>query len=105
MCISLDILYGLPTSSEGLFLNIVWPLKKERTLSKRTTSSMRSTMLGNPSSDEVGKSYRHPVGNASQPQNVGIYNPSSLSVASGKAREILPSCLLQIRPPCSCKIS
>jgi hypothetical protein len=50
--------YGLPTSSEGLFLNIVWLLKKERTLSKRSTYSMRSTMLGNPSSDEVGKSYR-----------------------------------------------
>jgi hypothetical protein len=50
--------WGEPTSSEEGFLNIVWPLKKERTLSKRSTYSMRSTMLGNPSSDEVGKSYR-----------------------------------------------
>src|SRR5258706_8024977 len=41
---------------------------------------------------------------ASKPEHGGIYNRPVLSSASGKARAIIPSCSLQICPPCSCKI-
>src|SRR5713101_1385691 len=43
--------------------------------------------------------------NASEPQNGGMDSLSFLYPASGKAREILPSCSLQSCPPCSCTIS